>query len=69
VKKPGIGGTDAGPIHLVKTGVPTAVLSLPARYIHSPLAIASRKDLAAGIELLARTVEKILTVPDFQITA
>ena len=64
VKKPGVGGTDAGPIHLVKTGVPTAVFSLPARYIHSPLSMASKKDLANGILLLARAVEKILTIPN-----
>jgi len=60
IKKPGVGGTDAGPIHLVRSGVPTAVLSLPARYIHSPLSMASRNDLTRGIKLLTLTVEKIL---------
>jgi putative aminopeptidase FrvX len=63
VKKPGVGGTDAGPIHLVRSGVPTAVLSLPARYIHSPLSMASRNDLSLGIKLLTLTVEKILSAP------
>ena len=62
-KKPGVGGTDAGPIHLTKAGIPTAVLSLPARYIHSPLSMASKKDLVTGIDLLARAVEKILAEP------
>lgn len=63
IKKPGVGGTDAGPIHLVRSGVPTAVLSLPARYIHSPLSMASRNDLSLGIKLLTLTVEKILSAP------
>jgi endoglucanase len=63
IKKPGVGGTDAGPIHLVRSGVPTAVLSLPARYIHSPLSMASKNDLTLGIKLLTRAMEKILAAP------
>lgn len=59
-KRPMIGGTDAGPIHLTKEGVRTAVLSNPARYIHSPLSIASKKDIENGIKLLSLSVEKIL---------
>lgn len=69
IKKPGVGGTDAGPIHLTKAGVPTAVFSLPARYIHSPLSIASKKDLTAGIDLLARSVETILAKPGNYVTS
>jgi len=60
LKRPMIGGTDGGPIHLTKEGVPTAVISTPARYIHSPLSIASKKDIEAGVNLLAKTIEKIL---------
>ena len=43
-KRPGIGGTDAGAIHLTRAGVPTAVVSVPARYIHSPAAIIDLAD-------------------------
>lgn len=30
------GGTDAGAIHVTRGGVPSATLSIPTRYIHSP---------------------------------
>jgi len=58
-KKPGIGGTDAGQIHLAKGGVPTAVISVCARYIHSPMAIASARDIQDGIRLLALALPAI----------
>ncbi len=58
-KQPMIGGTDAGAIHLSREGIRTGVLSTAARYIHSPLAIASKKDIDAGIRLLELTLENI----------
>ena len=60
LKQPMIGGTDAGPIHLNKQGTHTAVMSIAARYIHSPLSIASKNDLEAGIKLLEFSIPKIL---------
>lgn len=59
-KKPMVGGTDAGPIHLTKEGIRAAVMSIAARYIHSPLSIASRKDIEAGIELLQLSIQGVL---------
>ncbi len=59
-KQPMIGGTDAGVIHITGEGVPSAVISTPARYIHSPISIASMKDIKNGIKLLSLTMEKIL---------
>ncbi len=59
-KRPMIGGTDAGVIHLVKTGVRAAVLCTPARYIHSPLSIASMNDIEAMIKLLGLSIKEIL---------
>jgi len=35
-KKPLVGGTNAGPIHQVRAGIPTAIISVPCRYIHAP---------------------------------
>jgi len=60
IKRPMIGGTDAGPIHLTKEGVRSVVLAIPARYIHSPMAIASKKDIESGIKLLSLSLETIL---------
>ncbi len=59
-KKPMIGGTDAGAIHITKRGVKAAVVQTPARYIHSPLSIASRRDIEAGVELLRHSIQRIL---------
>lgn len=44
IKRSNKGGTDAGEISLTKEGIPSAVISLPARYIHSPVSLASLKD-------------------------
>jgi endoglucanase len=46
------GGTDAGRIHLANAGVPSGVISVPCRYIHSPAAIMSRTDMAHTVALI-----------------
>lgn len=47
------GGTDAGAIHMTKSGVKTGGISVPTRYIHSPSEMASLADINACIELTA----------------
>jgi endoglucanase len=51
-KRPPYGGTDGGAIALSRGGVPTAVLSIPTRYIHSPVSWLRLADLKAGAKLL-----------------
>ncbi|MHA1713023.1 MAG: M42 family metallopeptidase [Candidatus Ranarchaeia archaeon] len=51
-KKPLTGGTDAGKIHLVRGGIPSGVVSIPCRYIHSPVSVLSPVDLHNTIELI-----------------
>jgi endoglucanase len=60
MKKPMIGGTDAGAMHLIRTGVRAAVVSIAARYIHSPLAVASKKDIRSAIKLIDHSIQKIM---------
>lgn len=45
------GGTDGGSIHTTTVGVPTAVISMPCRYIHSPSAYLNRADYAQTLKL------------------
>jgi putative aminopeptidase FrvX len=45
--------TDADAIHLSRTGVPTAVLSIPLRYMHSPVELVDMADVDAVIALIA----------------
>lgn len=46
------GGTDAGAIHMMNGGIPSAVISVPCRYIHSPTAYLHRDDYANTLRLL-----------------
>ena len=45
-------GTDADVVHLSRTGVPTAVVSIPLRYMHSPVEMVHLEDVEATIRLL-----------------
>lgn len=53
------GTTDATAIHLTRSGIPSGVVSVPTRYIHSPIEVLSLKDLDACAELIARSVESV----------
>lgn len=46
------GGTDAQAIHLFGTGIPTLVLSVPTRYIHSQNGILHMGDYLAALDLV-----------------
>ncbi|UCF71335.1 MAG: M20/M25/M40 family metallo-hydrolase [candidate division WOR-3 bacterium] len=59
MKRPMVGGTDAGTMHLAEAGVRAGVVSIPARYIHSPLAFASKKDISATTDLVRCGIESI----------
>ncbi|MCL7415427.1 MAG: M42 family metallopeptidase [ANME-2 cluster archaeon] len=53
------GTTDATAIHLTKCGIPSSVISIPSRYIHSPVEVLDLEDLKKGAQLLARAVETV----------
>lgn len=59
LKQPGKGGTDAGAIHLAKTGVPSVPVSVPSRYIHSPVCMLSKTDLANTVKLMTSTLRQL----------
>jgi len=52
------GGTDAGPIHTTREGVPSGVISIPTRYIHTPCETVDVEDVEACVRLLERTLMK-----------
>jgi endoglucanase len=43
-KRTTFGGNDAGKIHLTREGIPTAAISVPCRYIHSPVSVMNLDD-------------------------
>ncbi len=58
-KRPGIGGTDAGAIHVAREGIPTAVVSVPARYIHSPAALIDLADFEHTRQLVQAALARL----------
>jgi putative aminopeptidase FrvX len=57
--------TDADAIYLVRAGVPTGVVSVPNRYMHSPNELVSRADLDWTSRLLAAFVRRLTPQVDF----
>ena len=55
-KQPGVGSTDAGAIHLSRAGVPAVTVSVPCRYIHTPVSMASLNDLDHTVALMRATL-------------
>ena len=58
-KQPGIGGTDAGTIHLTREGVPSITVAIPCRYIHGPISLLDPQDLEHTIALLRAALEQL----------
>ncbi|HYM46294.1 MAG TPA: M42 family metallopeptidase [Solirubrobacteraceae bacterium] len=46
-------GTDADAVHLSRDGVPTALVSIPLRYMHSPVELVQLDDVHAAARLIA----------------
>ena len=53
------GGTNGGVIHKMAAGIPTIVLGVPVRYIHTPYGIAKMHDLEKTIELAVALLKTI----------
>jgi endoglucanase len=53
------GGTDAGQIHRSHDGVPTVVIAVPARYIHSHVSLLRMEDYRAALDLVIELVMKL----------
>jgi endoglucanase len=51
------GTTDATAIHLTKGGIPSTTISIPARYIHSPVEMLDVSDMDAAVELLVHALK------------
>jgi putative aminopeptidase FrvX len=58
-KQPGVGGTDAGAIHLAREGIPSAVVAVPSRYIHSPVCLLSLNDLENTVRLVRAALARL----------
>ncbi len=53
------GGTDAGRIQLTSAGVPSLVIGVPTRYIHSHQGIVQLDDFENTVRLMVATIKKL----------
>ncbi len=53
------GSTDASKIALTREGVPSGVISVPTRYIHSPTALLNLVDAEKAVQLAVAAIENI----------
>ena len=53
------GSTDAARILLTRDGVPSGVISIPTRYIHSPTSLLNLEDVENAVKLLVAIIQKI----------
>jgi len=58
-KQPGVGGTDAGAIHLSREGVPSVTVAVPCRYIHSPASLLSLEDFENTVKLMKGALARL----------
>jgi putative aminopeptidase FrvX len=52
-------GTDADAIHLTRAGIPTAVVSIPLRHMHSPVEMVQMDDVANVAKLIAEFAKRL----------
>ena len=57
--------TDADGIHMTRRGVPTGLVSVPNRYMHSPNEIVNVEDLYRTAELIAAFIRRLGPDTDF----
>jgi len=53
------GATDGGMIHLHNEGVPTVVIGVPTRHIHSHNALLHRDDYDRALALIVALVQRL----------
>jgi putative aminopeptidase FrvX len=54
-----LGSTDAARISITRQGIPCGTVSIPTRYIHSPVGMVSLKDIEASAKLTAAAIRRI----------
>lgn len=63
--EPGGSATDANVMQLSRTGVATALISIPNRYMHTQVEVVSLDDLNTAAKWIAETVARVSAKSDF----
>jgi putative aminopeptidase FrvX len=59
-------GTDADAFHLSRAGIPTGLVSVPCRYMHSPVEMVSVADVEAAARLIAAFARRLVPGLSFE---
>jgi putative aminopeptidase FrvX len=59
-------GTDADAVHLTRAGIPTGMVSVPCRYMHSPVEMVSLGDVDAAARLVAAFAKRLTADVSFE---
>ena len=59
-------GTDADAFHRSRGGIPTAVVTVPMRYLHQPIEMIDLADLEATVALLVAFAQRVTADLDFR---
>jgi putative aminopeptidase FrvX len=59
-------GTDADAVHLSRSGIPTGLVSVPSRYMHSPVEMVAVADIDAAARLIAAFAARLTPETSFQ---
>ena len=57
--EPGVTGTDARAIQMARGGIPTGLVSVPLRYMHTPTEVICLRDLEATVRLITRFAQDL----------
>ncbi|MCT4619505.1 MAG: M42 family metallopeptidase [Marinisporobacter sp.] len=60
------GGNDAGRIHLTREGIPTSTISLPCRYLHSPISVIHKDDFENTLKLVSLFLNSLNKEDDYE---
>ena len=58
--------TDADELHLARAGVPTGLISVPTRYVHSPNELCALEDVEAAVKLVAAFARRLAPQLSFE---
>lgn len=59
-------GTDADAVHVSRVGVPTGIVSIPLRYMHSPVELVSLADIEVAAKLIAAFARRLAPDMSFE---
>ena len=59
-------GTDADAFHIARAGIPSAVVSVPLRYMHSPVEMVQIDDITNTAKLLAAFAQRLAPDTDLK---